>query len=77
MGEQFNFQTEAEDLLIRAVEAFAAWMAENWTITAGEVETLTNPSQAPEEYARGYNAGLASISDAIEIWLENGAMINA
>ena len=76
MGEQFNFQTEAEDLLIRAVQSFVAWMAENWTITASEAETLTNQSPAPAEYARGYNAGLAAVSDAIEIWLENGAMIN-
>lgn len=76
MGEQYNFHAEAEDLLQRAMRSFAAWLAGNWTITAQEAETLTKPTTAPSEYARGYNDALSAVSDALETWLENGAMID-
>lgn len=33
-------------------------------------ETLTKPSAAPAEYARGYTDAMASIPDAISLWLE-------
>lgn len=45
MPENFNFATEADDLLRRAMEVFAAWAAENWTMTPGEAETLTEPTE--------------------------------
>lgn len=72
MAENFDFATESAELLERAVNAFAAWAAENWTMTEAEAQTLTNPTDAPSAYARGYNDAIASIPDAAALWMEDG-----
>lgn len=70
MPDNFNFATESTDLLERALKAFAEWAAENWTMTPAEAETLTEPTPAPSEYARGYNDAMKAIPDAVSIWME-------
>lgn len=70
MGESFNFAAEADDLLRRALESFAAWTAENYRTTEAEARCLTEPTDAPAAYARGYNDALAAIPDALALWIE-------
>lgn len=70
MPDNFDFTTESTDLLERAVKAFAEWAAKNWTTTPAEVETLTEPTTSPTEYARGYNDAIEAIPDALSVWLE-------
>lgn len=70
MPDNFAFATESTELLERAVKEFAAWAAQNWGMTADEAETLTDPTSAPSEYARGYNDAMNAIPDALSIWLE-------
>lgn len=70
MSEPFDFEGAAGELLRDAIRAFAAWAAENWTMTADEAATLTNPTDAPAAYARGYNEGIGAIPDAAELWME-------
>jgi len=72
MPDNFNFHSEAEDLLQRAVKRFAGWAAQNWQITKEEAQTLTKPTSAPSEYARGYNDAITSITDAADTWMEDG-----
>ena len=72
MGDSFNYHGESEDLLKRAIQAFADWAAVNWTMAKGEADTLTEPTKSPRVYERGYNDGIASISDAAALWLEEG-----
>lgn len=67
-----NFHADAEELLTNTLRRFAGWMVEHWTMTDREAETLTQPSPAPREYARGYNDAVAQIADAFECWLEAG-----
>lgn len=70
--DSFNFTTEVDDLLRRAVLRFGRWMAENWTMSADEARTLTEPTTAPAEYARGYNDAVRQIRHACETWIEGG-----
>lgn len=72
MPDNFVFETEASDLLRRALEAFAAWAAENWLMAKGEAETLTEPTEAPAVYERGYNEAIRSIPHAAELWMNEG-----
>lgn len=65
-------RADAEELIHRAITEFAAWAAQNWTITEAEAQTLTNPSSAPAEYARGYSEALQSLPAAAAHWLEEG-----
>lgn len=70
MPENFVFEAEAADLLRRAMEAFAAWAAENYQTTEDEARTLTEPTEAPVAYARGYNDAIRAIPDALSLWME-------
>lgn len=70
--DYFNFETECSELLKTAITRFAEWAAANWTMTPAEAETLTNPTEAPAIYARGYCDAIKSIPDAAELWLSEG-----
>ena len=70
--DTFNFTTEVDDLLRRAVLRFARWMGEHWTMTTDEARTLTKPTASPSEYARGYNDAVRQMRDACETWIEEG-----
>ena len=70
MPDNFVFSDEADDLLRRALEAFAGWAAENWQMAQGEAETLTEPTEAPAVYERGYNDAIRSIQDAVALWMD-------
>lgn len=65
-----NLEADVAELFAKKMREFAAWASENWTTTPEEAETLTNPTDSPNEYARGYNEGIASIPDALDTWLE-------
>ena len=65
-----NLEADVAELFAKKMREFAAWAGENWTITHEEAETLTKPTESPKAYARGYNEGLASLPDALDIWLE-------
>lgn len=71
-ADYFNFDTECSEILKTAVMRFAEWAAANWTMTAAEAECLTNPTDAPAIYARGYTDAIKSIPDAAELWLSEG-----
>lgn len=70
MADQFNFEAEAGELFRRALREFTAWAAEHWTMTPAEAETLTKPTTDPGAYARGYNDGVNSLTDAADLWID-------
>lgn len=65
---------DAEELIHQSITTFAAWAAQNWTMTEAEAQTLTKPAAAPVEYARGYREALQSLPDAAAHCLEEGDM---
>ena len=67
-----DFHADIERLILDALRQFADWTAENWQITEAEARTLTEPSAAPAEYARGYNDAIMSIRDAFACWSDEG-----
>lgn len=69
MAENFVFETEAAALLETALKRFAEWAAENYLTTVAESECLTDPTEAPAAYARGYNDAIRAIPDALDLWL--------
>ena len=69
-----DFHDEIERLLLEALKQFADWASENWQTTEEEARTLTDPSPAPVEYARGYNDAIAEIRDAFACWSDEGWM---
>lgn len=70
MPENFVFETEAAELLRRSLEAFAAWAAENYQTTEAEARCLTEPTESPAAYARGYNDAMRAMPDALSLWIE-------
>lgn len=76
MGEahtNFSLEAEVEELFRAKMREFAAWAAENWTMTAKEAETLTMPTACPAEYANGYTAAMTDgLSDALDFWIDEG-----
>ena len=70
MGENFVFETEASDLLRRAIGQFAEWAAEHYQTTVAEAQCLNDPTEAPAAYARGYNDAIRAIPDAAALWME-------
>ena len=72
MAENYDFATQSEELFKDAIRSFAAWAEKNWTMKEGEADQLTEPSQCPREYERGFNAGIKTIVDAADVWLEGG-----
>jgi hypothetical protein len=65
-----DFATEATALLETALHQFAAWAAENYQMGPGEAVCLTEPTDAPAAYTRGYNDAIRAIPDAVALWLE-------
>jgi hypothetical protein len=70
MAENFSIADDIESLFREKMKSFADWATTNWTMTEKEAETLTDPTDSPKEYTRGYNAGVGSIRDALDCWLE-------
>jgi hypothetical protein len=70
MAENFDFAGRSEDLFKDAIRKFAEWAAQNWTMKEGEADQLTEPSPCPREYEKGFNAGVESMVDAADLWLE-------
>lgn len=69
----FSLETEVEELFRAKMREFAAWAAENWTMTAQEAETLTEPTACPAEFAKGYTAAMTDgLTDALDLWLDEG-----
>jgi hypothetical protein len=70
MPENYDFAGRSEELFKDAIRSFAAWAAKNWAMKEGEADQLTEPSPCPREYERGFNAGIESVTDAVDLWLE-------
>jgi hypothetical protein len=70
MAENFVFEAEAAALLETALKRFAEWAAEHYQTTVAEAECLTEPTEAPAAYARGYNDAIRAIPDALSLWME-------
>lgn len=70
MAEFFDFASRAEEMFKDAIREFAKWASENWEMKEGDADQLTEPSPAPREYERGFNAGINSIADAADMWLD-------
>lgn len=66
MGEQSeNFAMEVEELFSRRVNAFAEWVAKNWTFDDGENDIDLSPEQV-----EGWNKCCEGIKGAASVWLE-------
>lgn len=72
MPDNIVFETEVTHLLETVLTHFAEWVAEHWLTTEAEACTLSEPTENPAAYARGYNDGIRSIPDAMAIWIEDG-----
>lgn len=70
MPDNYDVAARLQETFEEAVKAFADWAAKNWTMTPQEAATLTEPSAAPAEYARGYTDAMSSIPDAVSLWLD-------
>lgn len=68
---RFSLEAEVEELFRAKMREFAAWAADNWTMTEAEAQTLTEPTACPAEYAKGYTAAMTQgLSGALECWME-------
>ena len=68
---KFDLETEVRDLFEAKMREFATFCAEQWLMTKEQAECLTEPSQAPSEYVRGYNAAMSDgFGGALEYWLD-------
>jgi hypothetical protein len=68
-----SLNNKMSELIVDGFHDFAAFCAENWTMTEAEAECLTVPTDAPSEYARGYTDAMKiGLPDAMELWLEEG-----
>lgn len=65
-----DFSLILDEAMRKAIDQFAGWLGNGWGMTPEEAETLTNPTSAPAEYARGWNDAVASLKDAADLWLE-------
>lgn len=65
-----DFATEATALLESTLRQFAEWAAQHYQMGQGEAECLTEPTEAPIAYTRGYNDAIKAIPDAMALWLE-------
>lgn len=70
MTDRPDFATEAVALLESALARFAEWASENYQTTEAEARCLSDPTEAPAAYARGYNDALRQLPDAMALWLE-------
>lgn len=70
MADNYDVAARLQETFEEAIKAFADWAAQNWTMTPQEAETLSEPSTAPAEYARGYTDAMRAIPDAVSLWLE-------
>lgn len=65
-----DIEAEVRALFEAKLREFAAFCAQNWTMTTAEAETLTTPVASPEHWATGYTAAMTSgVTDALEFWL--------
>lgn len=65
-----DFSMILDEAMRQAIAQFADWLGSGWTMTPEEAETLTKPTSAPAEYARGWNDAVATLKDAAELWME-------
>jgi hypothetical protein len=63
-----DFTTEADAMLRRAMLSFAARAADEWTITEEEARGLS--TACPAEFAKGWNAAIEGLRNAMQLWLE-------
>lgn len=66
----FSLEADIDDLFRRKMKEFAEWASKNWHTSEAEAETLTNSVLSPKDYASGYNDGVASITDALDCYLD-------
>lgn len=70
-AQQMDIQTEIHELFAAKLREFAAFYAENWTMSNTEAESLTKPTCCPKSYARGYNEAMGvGLSGALDHWLD-------
>ena len=68
---RFSLEAEVEELFRAKMREFAAWAADNWTMTEAEAQTLSEPTAVPAEYAKGYTAAMTDgLRDALDCWME-------
>lgn len=67
----FDLETEVRDLFEKKLREFAAFCAEHWDMTVDQAMTLTNPTESPVAYTRGYNDAMSNgLESALEHWLD-------
>jgi hypothetical protein len=67
----FDLETEVRELFAAKMREFAAFCAENWTMTTEEAEALMDATVSPMEYAKGFTAAMTDgLSGALEHWLD-------
>ena len=69
--DKFDLQTEVRDLFEQKLREFAAFCAEHWDMTVEQAMTLTEPTESPVAYTRGYNDAMThGLEGALEHWLD-------
>lgn len=66
-----QFAHAAAALFSDQIEKFAAWLERGWRLT--ERDNDANEEKMSAEYMDGWNAALASIPSALELYFEPGA----
>ena len=67
----FDLTTEVRGLFEQKLREFAAFCAENWDMTIDQAMTLTDPTESPVAYTRGYNDAMSTgLVGALEHWLD-------
>ena len=70
MSSTFSIENEIDELFRNKMKEFTEWASKNWQTSETEAETLTEPALSPKDYARGYNDGVSSITDALGCYLD-------
>ena len=68
MEPEEEFAAEAAKLFSTQIERFVAWLEKSWEMSARDAAEY-DPARS-EEYREGWNAALASIPAALELYLE-------
>jgi len=70
-SDKFDLQTEVRDLFEQKLREFAAFCAQHWDMTVDQAMTLTEPTESPVAYTRGYNDAMThGLECALEHWLD-------
>ncbi|XUP59941.1 hypothetical protein FS819_023280 [Allorhizobium sp. Av2] len=65
-----SLEHHVSELCRAEMKKFAAWCAQNWTVTPDQARADNFFDGKPEGYLEGYNAAIEGLSGAIDCFLE-------